>query len=105
MATWPWVGIYYWAGVTIEEFPHLTRWLDAIEPRPAVHQGISVPTREWFEILTGQGGDADQFAEHTQTAVKLSDYPDFLPTWWSLLRLAASLPHVQRTSGNEEQED
>jgi len=43
MATWPWVSIHGWAGVAIDDLPHLRRWLDAVGERPAVQRGRSVP--------------------------------------------------------------
>jgi len=43
IATWPWVRIYGWAGLDIENLPHLQRWLDVLAKRPAFQQGIKVP--------------------------------------------------------------
>ena len=43
IATWPWVRIYGWAGLDIENLPHLQRWLDVLAERPAFQQGIEVP--------------------------------------------------------------
>ena len=43
MATWPWVRIHGWAGVSVDGLPNLRRWLDAIRARPAVQRGIAVP--------------------------------------------------------------
>ncbi|GAB3099319.1 glutathione S-transferase [Aestuariicella hydrocarbonica] len=45
MANWCWAHTYKWSGVAIDDFPHLTRWLDAIAARPAVERGIAVPGR------------------------------------------------------------
>ena len=63
MANWAWVRIYFWAGVPVDEFDNLRRWLDAIEARPAVQAGVSVPDREFFELLTGQAGDPEEMAK------------------------------------------
>ena len=30
IATWPWVRSYRWAGLDIENLPHLQRWLDVL---------------------------------------------------------------------------
>lgn len=56
IATWPWVRIHDWAGVSVEGMPHLQRWIDAIAARPAVQKGIAVPgqldpevQRRWIE--------------------------------------------------------
>ena len=43
IATWPWVRSYRWAGLDIENLPHLQRWLDVLAKRPAFQQGIEVP--------------------------------------------------------------
>ena len=56
IATWPWVRIHDWAGVSVDGMPHLQRWIDAIAARPAVQKGIAVPgqldpevQRRWIE--------------------------------------------------------
>ena len=33
IATWPWVRIHFWADVSIDDLPHLTRWREAIRER------------------------------------------------------------------------
>jgi len=43
IATWPWVRSYRWAGLDIENLPHLQRWLDVLAKRPAFQHGIEVP--------------------------------------------------------------
>jgi len=43
MAAWPWVRVHAWAGVDIDDLPHLRRWVDAIAARPGVQRGIKVP--------------------------------------------------------------
>jgi glutathione S-transferase len=43
IACWPWVMQHDWAGVAIEDLPHLSRWLDEIGARPAVKRGFDVP--------------------------------------------------------------
>lgn len=63
MANWSWVRIHFWAGVPVDDFPHLSRWLDVIEQRPAVHAGVSVPDRANYDLLTGQGGDPEDAAK------------------------------------------
>jgi len=56
IATWPWVRIHAWAGVEIDDLPHLRRWSDAIAARPACQRGVQVPgaidpeaQRKWLE--------------------------------------------------------
>ncbi|MFQ5513188.1 MAG: glutathione S-transferase family protein [Myxococcota bacterium] len=55
IATWPWVRLHGWAGVSIDELPHLQRWLETVEKRPAVQTGKEIPggdeesRRRWLE--------------------------------------------------------
>ena len=64
IATWPWVRIHFWADVSIDDMPHLTRWKEAIRARPAVDRGILVPAQEqvdpdearkWLEKFRSEG--------------------------------------------------
>jgi GST-like protein len=43
MANWCWVHTHDWSGVSLENFPHLARWVDQIAQRSAVQKGILVP--------------------------------------------------------------
>ncbi|QSQ21496.1 glutathione S-transferase N-terminal domain-containing protein [Pyxidicoccus parkwayensis] len=43
IATFPWVRVHDWAGVSVDGLPHLQRWLKAIAERPAVQRGLDVP--------------------------------------------------------------
>ena len=43
IATWPWVSIHEWAGVSVEGLDHVQRWLAAVGARPAVQRGRAVP--------------------------------------------------------------
>ena len=43
MATWPWVSIHEWAGVSVDGLDHLQRWMKAVGDRPAVQRGRAVP--------------------------------------------------------------
>ncbi len=46
IATYPWVRIHEWSGVSVEGLPHLQRWMAALAARPAVQRGLLVPQRE-----------------------------------------------------------
>jgi glutathione S-transferase len=63
IANWSWVCVHFWAGVPVDEFKHLQRWLAAIEARPAVKAGVSIISGDNFELLTGRGGDAETVAQ------------------------------------------
>ncbi|WWD03435.1 hypothetical protein V865_001487 [Kwoniella europaea PYCC6329] len=41
----PWVRGHAWSGIDITPFPHVQKWLETIEARPAVYKGLGVPTR------------------------------------------------------------
>jgi len=45
IATYPWVRIHEWAGVSIDGLPHLQRWVESIDARPAVQAGLNVPEK------------------------------------------------------------
>ncbi len=44
IATWPWVSIHAWAGVSLDGLPQVARWLEAVGKRPAVQKGRAVPS-------------------------------------------------------------
>ena len=43
IAHWSWVSLHAWAGVAIDDLPHLKRWLEVIRQRPAVQRGVVIP--------------------------------------------------------------
>jgi GST-like protein len=43
IATWPWVSIHEWAGISVDGLDHLQRWLGVVGERPAVQRGRAVP--------------------------------------------------------------
>ena len=45
MATWPWVNIHDWSGISMDGLDNLQRWLNDIAERPAVQVGITKPPR------------------------------------------------------------
>ncbi|SNR93461.1 glutathione S-transferase family protein [Pseudomonas segetis] len=46
IATFPWVRLHDWAGVSIDGLDSLQRWLDVIAQRPAVQRGLAIPHSE-----------------------------------------------------------
>ncbi len=44
IAIYPWVASYAFMGLTLEKYPHLKRWVEMLEKRPAVQLGMAVPT-------------------------------------------------------------
>jgi len=45
VCTFPWVNGYSFAGVSIDGFDNLKRWLDTMNARPAVQKGLKVPAK------------------------------------------------------------
>ena len=43
IATWTWVEIHEWSGVSLEGLPAVQRWLAEVGERPAVQRGRVVP--------------------------------------------------------------
>jgi len=43
IATWPWVSRYEWQGVSLDDYPNVRRWYDAVKARPGVQHGYDVP--------------------------------------------------------------
>lgn len=50
IACFGWVWARDYAGVSIDDLPHLSRWHDAIAARPAVQRGLLIPTDEQKKI-------------------------------------------------------
>jgi GSH-dependent disulfide-bond oxidoreductase len=44
IAAYPWVARHEWQGLSLAEHPNVRRWFDAIGRRPAVQQGMRVPS-------------------------------------------------------------
>ncbi|MBL1173815.1 glutathione S-transferase family protein [Pantanalinema sp. GBBB05] len=43
IATFPWVAVYDFQGLTLDNHPHLNRWFETMQARPAVARGMAVP--------------------------------------------------------------
>ncbi len=46
IASYPWVRIHRWSGVSVEGLDNLQRWMAALDSREAVQRGLQVPQRE-----------------------------------------------------------
>jgi len=55
IANWSWVHIAFWAGVELEEFSHLNKWVEKIGKRPAVQKGINIPEKPNQEAIKKAG--------------------------------------------------
>ena len=45
IATWPWVRIHNWSGISLDGLQYLSSWLQRVGQRPAVQRGVAVPER------------------------------------------------------------
>ncbi len=43
IATFPWVAIHEWQEIKLDEFPHVKRWFETIQARPATERGMKIP--------------------------------------------------------------
>ena len=59
IANWSWTRIHNWAGVDIDEFENLKRWLDQLEARPALVRGAAVPHETNFNNPEEESEAAD----------------------------------------------
>ena len=50
IATWPWIDIHDWTGLSLEKFPNLQRWHKHVGARPAVLKGKNIPTATEEEV-------------------------------------------------------
>ncbi|KAG8408154.1 hypothetical protein J3459_018116 [Metarhizium acridum] len=44
ISCWGWVASHTWAGVSLDEFPHLDKWLKTLLQRPGFERGRHVPS-------------------------------------------------------------
>jgi GST-like protein len=44
IATFPWIAGYSFQGLTLDHHPHLKRWFETIQARPAVTKGMLIPS-------------------------------------------------------------
>ena len=67
IANWAWVRTHKWSGITVDDMPHLRRWLDALAARPACARGIDIPPRSFRADDTDA---ARRFAEGARKMVE-----------------------------------
>lgn len=60
IATYPWVSVHEWAGVSVDGLEHLQRWMSAMAARPAVQRGLKIPPRS-------DRGNEDEQVKSAQT--------------------------------------
>ncbi|KAH6603272.1 hypothetical protein Trco_008047, partial [Trichoderma cornu-damae] len=71
IACWAWVAAHAWAEVSLDEFPHVNKWLHALLLRPGFEKGRHIPephTAFGFANMTAE--EKDKMAEATKTWVQ-----------------------------------
>lgn len=71
IANFCWVNWAEWAGVNIDQFPHLKDWRDRINARPAIQKGLDVP--EPFEMkkkMQSKEGEKEFEKYHSEWVMK-----------------------------------
>jgi glutathione S-transferase/GST-like protein len=69
IATWAWVRIHDWSGVSVEGLAHLQRWLDAIRQRPAVQRGLAMPPSE-RDLAADKETNAERYAAEVRNMLE-----------------------------------
>ena len=73
ISNWTWARGYLWPGLSIDGLDNLQRWLSTIEQRPAVQKGVSIPTRDIYDMAVGVAGDPDEFAKSVRTLINTGE--------------------------------
>jgi glutathione S-transferase/GST-like protein len=71
IANWAWVRTHKWSGVSVDDLPHLQRWIDAIRARPAVQRGILAPPSARDLTRDDNGDAARKFALEARSMVEM----------------------------------
>ena len=69
IANWAWVRTYPWSGLNIDELPHLKRWLDVIDARPAARRGVVIPPSD-IDLAKPEDDKARAFVAGAQKMVE-----------------------------------
>jgi len=65
IANWTWARGHEWSGVSIDDLPHLQRWLAELESRPGCARGVQVP----FDAVARRREEAADFARAGQAVI------------------------------------
>jgi glutathione S-transferase len=61
-----WVNWAEWAGVSLDKFPKLRKWLEIINERPAVQRGLNIPEKfQMKEMLKTEEGEREYAKHHS----------------------------------------
>ena len=70
IAHWGWISAAGWAGIAIEEFPHLQAWDERMLARPGVEKGRHVPSPHRIRELAKDKEAADKHAAESRKWVQ-----------------------------------
>lgn len=73
IANWAWARTYGGSGLTIDAYPNLQRWLDVIEDRPAVQRGVSIPSRDNYELSIVNSDQAEEFSKQALNIIETGE--------------------------------
>lgn len=65
IAHWGWVTAAGWAGVDIEEFPHLKAWEERMLKRPGVEKGRHVPSPHRMKEMLADNEETERHARES----------------------------------------
>jgi len=63
IAHWGWVHSAHWAGIEIEEFPHLMAWEERMGKRPAFDKGRNIPDKDRQAEFKNDKAAAEEYAK------------------------------------------
>jgi len=63
IATFTWVRFHFWAGVSLQTFPHVQKWVETIEARPTVKKGLDVPVPDRLSAILSDPKYAEEVAK------------------------------------------
>jgi glutathione S-transferase/GST-like protein len=69
IANWAWVRTHPWSGLSIDELPHLKRWVDAIAARPAAQRGVVIPPSD-IDLSRPEDEQAKAFVDGARKMVE-----------------------------------
>jgi glutathione S-transferase len=67
---WGWVAAAGWAGVEIDDFPHLKAWEERMAARPGVEKGRHVPEKHTVKEVLKDKALAEKRAEESRAWVQ-----------------------------------
>ena len=70
IANWAWVRTHDWSGVTVDDLPHLQRWIETIRARPAVQKGLMMPPSA-RDLEGNKEDNADKYAAAVRSFVEM----------------------------------